>query len=40
VKQGQRIAAMGVGPGNRTMLYFEIRQNGRPVDPTRQLPPR
>ena len=35
---GQRIATMGVGPGNRAMLYFEIRENGRPVDPLGQLP--
>ncbi len=40
VSQGQRIAAMGQGPGNLPALYFEIRQNGRPVDPLRQLPQR
>jgi lipoprotein NlpD len=40
VKEGQRIAAMGTGPGQQPALYFEIRQNGRPVDPLRQLPPR
>jgi len=40
VAQGQRIAAMGQGPGNQPALYFEIRQNGRPVDPLRQLPQR
>jgi lipoprotein NlpD len=40
VREGQKIAAMGTGPGNQSMLYFEIRQNGRPVDPQRQLPPR
>lgn len=37
---GQRIATMGLGPGNRAMLYFEIRENGRPVDPLGQLPRR
>jgi len=37
---GQRIATMGLGPGNRPLLYFEIRENGRPVDPLEQLPPR
>ncbi|MEI8299873.1 MAG: peptidoglycan DD-metalloendopeptidase family protein [Pseudomonadota bacterium] len=40
VREGQKIAAMGIGPGNQSLLYFEIRQNGRPVDPQRQLPPR
>ncbi len=40
VREGQQIAAMGTGPGNQPMLYFEIRRNGRPVDPQRQLPPR
>lgn len=40
VREGQPIAAMGVGPGKQPMLYFEIRVNGRPVDPRTQLPPR
>jgi len=40
VQSGQRIAAIGEGPGHRPMLYFEIRLNGRPVDPTTQLPAR
>jgi len=40
VQSGQRIAAMGDGPGQRPMLYFEIRLNGRPVDPATQLPAR
>jgi lipoprotein NlpD len=40
VRAGQRIAAMGPGPGNRPMLYFEIRVNGRPLDPLRFLPRR
>jgi lipoprotein NlpD len=40
VRAGQRIAAMGLGPGNQPMLYFEIRYNGRPVDPRPLLPPR
>ena len=31
---------MGEGPGHQPMLYFEIRMNGRPVDPRAQLPPR
>jgi lipoprotein NlpD len=40
VRAGQRIAAMGTGAGNRPMLYFEIRVNGRPLDPLTLLPPR
>ena len=40
VRDGQRIASMGPGPGNRPTLYFEIRMNGRPVDPALQLPRR
>lgn len=38
VQRGQRIAAMGLGPGQRPMLHFEIRLDGRPVDPVRLLP--
>jgi lipoprotein NlpD len=40
VRAGQRIATMGVGPGQQPMLYFEIRIEGTPVDPLTQLPPR
>ncbi|HXQ31388.1 MAG TPA: peptidoglycan DD-metalloendopeptidase family protein [Steroidobacteraceae bacterium] len=40
VQSGQRIAAIGDGPDHRPMLYFEIRLNGRPVDPATQLPAR
>lgn len=40
VRAGQRIATMGLGPGNQPMLYFEIRYEGRPVDPRPLLPPR
>ncbi len=39
-KAGQSIATMGEGPGQRAMLYFEIRVNGQPADPLRFLPPR
>jgi lipoprotein NlpD len=38
VQAGQAIATMGAGPGQRPMLYFEIRVNGQPVDPLRFLP--
>ncbi len=40
VSRGQRIAAMGEGPGQRAMLHFEIRVDGQPVDPMPLLPSR
>ena len=40
VKRGQRIATMGLGPGQRPMLHFEIRLDGRAVDPQKLLPKR
>jgi lipoprotein NlpD len=33
VAMGQVIAHMGQGPNQAPILYFEIRQNGRPIDP-------
>ena len=39
VRSGQRIARMGQGPGQQPVLHFEIRLNGKPVDPLRYLPP-
>jgi len=38
IRKGQRIATMGEGPGQDPKLHFEIRQNGKPVDPRRYLP--
>ena len=38
VQAGQTIATMGAGPSGAAMLYFEIRVNGRPTDPTPMLP--
>lgn len=38
VRAGQAIASMGHGPGQRPMLYFEIRLDGQPLDPLGQLP--
>lgn len=40
VNAGERIAAMGVGPGQKPMLHFEIRVDGKPVDPLKYLPRR
>jgi len=40
VKKGQRIATMGEGPGREPRLHFEIRKNGKPVDPRQYLPAR
>ncbi len=40
VRAGQLIAAMGFAPGQQAMLYFEIRLDGRPLDPLKLLPSR
>jgi lipoprotein NlpD len=40
VQEGQVLAHMGEGPGGTPMLYFEIRSQGRPVDPLKLLPRR
>lgn len=38
VTGGQEIAKMGVSPKEGAMLHFEIRKEGKPVDPSRYLP--
>ncbi len=34
VKAGQKIAEMGSGDNGQPILHFEIRQNGKPLDPS------
>ncbi len=40
ITRGQRIATMGEGPERKARLHFEIRRNGRPVNPREFLPAR
>ena len=38
VKAGQQIAELGRTGTSRDMLHFEVRRNGKPVDPMQVLP--
>ncbi len=40
VTKGQKIAEMGKSDSDTVKLHFEIRQQGKPVDPSKYLPPR
>jgi lipoprotein YgeR len=40
VAQGQQIAQMGSTDSDRVMLHFELRYQGRSIDPSRDLPAR
>jgi lipoprotein NlpD len=40
VRRGQKIAEMGATDADRVQLHFEIRRQGKPIDPARLLPAR
>ena len=40
VRRGQKIAEMGATDASRVQLHFEIRRQGKPIDPAKLLPPR
>jgi lipoprotein NlpD len=40
VRRGQKIAEMGASDSDRVQLHFEIRRQGKPVDPAKLLPAR
>jgi lipoprotein NlpD len=39
VKKGQKIAEMGSSDADQVKLHFEVRRQGKPVDPQKFLPP-
>jgi lipoprotein NlpD len=40
VRRGQKIAEMGSSDTDSVKLHFEMRRQGKPVDPAKLLPPR
>lgn len=40
VRRGQKIAEMGSTDSDRVQLHFEVRRQGKPMDPLRLLPQR
>jgi lipoprotein NlpD len=40
VRKGQKIAEMGSSDTDRVKLHFEVRRQGKPVDPAKFLPTR
>ncbi|HET7729517.1 MAG TPA: peptidoglycan DD-metalloendopeptidase family protein [Usitatibacter sp.] len=40
VRRGQKIAEMGSTDSEQVKLHFEVRRQGKPVDPAKLLPPR
>ena len=40
VRKGQKIAEMGASDADRVQLHFEIRRQGKPIDPAKLLPAR
>ena len=40
VRRGQKIAEMGSSDAERVQLHFEIRRQGKPIDPLKLLPAR
>lgn len=40
VRKGQKIAEMGSSDADQVMLHFEVRKQGKPIDPSKLLPAR
>jgi len=40
IKRGQKIAEMGSTDTDQVKLHFEVRKQGRPIDPVKMLPAR